>query len=139
MPSRPGRPCATPGCSAIVRGGHCSKHRPRIVAAQAEAKREIDARRGTAAARGYGSRWQKARVGYLRKHPLCTECDRLGYTTPATEVDHEPPHRGDMAMFWDSATWQGLCKACHSRKTMREVNARRLHGAAGKGGQIPEP
>jgi 5-methylcytosine-specific restriction protein A len=38
----------------------------------------------------------------------------------ANEVDHIKPHKGDMALFWDSSNWQSLCKPCHSAKTATE-------------------
>lgn len=69
--------------------------------------------RATSAARGYGSRWQKARAGWLRSHPLCRMCEARGRVTPATVVDHITPHRGDMALFWDRGNWQSLCAPCH--------------------------
>ena len=65
--------------------------------------------------RGYGYRWQLARAGYLRKHPLCVDHERRGSTVAATVVDHVVPHRGDMSLFWDSGNWQSLCQACHDR------------------------
>ena len=63
----------------------------------------------------YGYRWQKAREGYLRKHPLCKHCmaQHPPRITLATVVDHDIPHKGDMALFWDSGNWQSLCKTCH--------------------------
>lgn len=61
----------------------------------------------------YGYKWQQARAGYLRKHPLCAHCRKQGRITPATVVDHITPHKGDMSLFWDSKNWQPLCKACH--------------------------
>lgn len=74
----------------------------------------------TTAQRGYGGRWQKARKGWLDKHPLCAECEKAGRVTAATDVDHIIPHRGDMKLFWDSAkNWQSLCSACHKAKTGR--------------------
>lgn len=69
--------------------------------------------------RGYGSRWRKARETYLRKHPLCVDCERLGRTTPATVVDHIVPHRRDQELFWDKANWQSLCKRCHDSHKQR--------------------
>ena len=69
--------------------------------------------KGSSASRGYGSRWRKARAAYLLRHPLCRYCERQGRVTPATVVDHIKPHNGDQALFWDSANWQPLCKACH--------------------------
>ena len=72
----------------------------------------------TTAERGYGGRWQRARVAYLAKHPLCRMCEAQGKVTAATVVDHIQDHRGDMVLFWDSATnWQPLCQPCHSVKT----------------------
>ncbi|MRW85402.1 HNH endonuclease [Pseudoduganella sp. FT26W] len=70
--------------------------------------------------RGYGYKWQQARAGYLRSHPLCVYCERQGRTTEATVVDHRIPHRGDQALFWDKANWQALCKPCHDGQKQRE-------------------
>ena len=77
--------------------------------------REAAEARGSAAARGYGRRWQKARVSFLIRNPVC--CCGCGH--PATEVDHIVPHRGDEALFWDTGNWQPMTKACHSAKTAR--------------------
>ncbi len=68
----------------------------------------------------YGSRWQKARAGYLSHHPLCIEHERQGQYIQATVVDHIVPHKGNMVLFWDSDNWQPLCEACHDSKTARE-------------------
>ena len=78
-----------------------------------------EASRGTAAERGYGSRWQKARLSFLAEHPLCAECDKQGQVTEATVVDHIVPHRGDLTLFWDMSNWQALCARCHNAKTGR--------------------
>lgn len=60
---------------------------------------------------------EKARLLFLRKHPLCAECLREKRLTPATVVDHIVSHRGDERLFWDEANRQPLCKACHDKKT----------------------
>lgn len=70
-----------------------------------------------AEARGYDSRWRKARAAFLQRNPLCNECMKHGRLTPATVVDHVIPHRGDQKLFWDEDNWQALCKRCHDRKT----------------------
>jgi len=116
VPSRPLRPCRTPGCPALVNGesGYCDKHK------RAERKR-VDDHRGSARQRGYDSQWDKARRGWLAKHPLCVECERGNRITAATTVDHIIPHRGDMALFWDTSNWQSLCKHHHDQKTARET------------------
>jgi 5-methylcytosine-specific restriction enzyme A len=85
----------------------------REAARQAERKERATKRdkyRGSAASRGYGSRWRRLRRMILNQQPLCVRCG-----APATDVDHIVPRAagGD-----DSASnLQGLCKSCHSRKT----------------------
>lgn len=76
--------------------------------------------RESAAQRGYGSRWQKARLNYLMLNPLCVECSAEGRVVSAKVVDHIIPHKGDQALFWDQANWQPLCKSHHSQKTARQ-------------------
>lgn len=76
--------------------------------------------RGSAASRGYDSRWQKARLLYLSENPLCVRCKEGGRDTIANEVDHIVPHQGDHELFWSECNWQSLCKRCHSKKTVRE-------------------
>lgn len=73
--------------------------------------------RQTSTQRGYGSAWQRARLAYLQRNPLCVGCNKQGRVTAAAVVDHITPHKGDKALFWDSDNWQALCKPCHSRKT----------------------
>lgn len=71
---------------------------------------------GSAARRGYGWAWAKARSAFLARNPLCAQCG-----VAATDVDHIVPHRGDRQAFWDASNWQSLCKACHGAKTAKEV------------------
>ena len=111
MPFAPPHPCSHPGCGTLARGAsRCERH-------LRQERREIDARRGTAASRGYGSRWAKARRLFLESNPLCVECARSGKVERATVVDHIAPHKGDRDLFWDRGNWQPLCKRCHDRKT----------------------
>lgn len=76
--------------------------------------------RPSAASRGYGHKWRKARETYLARNPLCVMCSALGRTTPATVVDHIRPHKGDQSVFWDRANWQALCAPCHDRHKQAE-------------------
>jgi len=71
----------------------------------------------TAAQRGYGYKWQKAREGYLKKHPLCVHCESNNKLTLATVVDHIIDHKGDKGLFWDRDNWQPLCNRHHNIKT----------------------
>lgn len=118
MPLAAPRPCRRPGCPKLVAGGDgwCDEHR-------AEQRRASDSRRGTAAERGYGRKWQAARAQFLAEHPLCQceECDegRLRLT-PATVVDHIVAHKGNRKLFWSRKNWQSMAKECHDRKTARQ-------------------
>ena len=73
----------------------------------------------TTAQRGYGGRWQRARLAHLRANPLCVAClpDKV---TAANIVDHKIAHRGDYALFWMRSNWQSMCSACHNAKREAE-------------------
>lgn len=77
----------------------------------------------TSTQRGYGYKWQKAREGFLRSHPLCVMCEAEGRVAAATVVDHRIPHRGDQALFWDKGNWQALCKPHHDSDAQKKDNA----------------
>jgi len=70
--------------------------------------------RPSARQRGYNSRWQKARATFLANRP---RCERVTNGTPcgalATVVHHKVPHKGDPALFWNTANWSPRCKLCH--------------------------
>ena len=83
----------------------------------------------TSTERGYGYKWQQAREGYLRLHPVCVMCDAEGKVTVATVVDHITPHEGNQALFWNSANWQSLCATHHSRDKQRQENANKWKAA----------
>lgn len=106
MPTRPPKPCARPGCVALTTSRLCP-----------ECQRAEERLRGSAASRGYGRNWTRARLAFLRQNPLCRICQTQGLLAPATVVDHIIPHRGDMRLFWDVSNWQSLCRPCHGRKT----------------------
>ncbi|MCY7484420.1 HNH endonuclease signature motif containing protein [Paenibacillus alvei] len=113
MPAKPLRPCGKPGCPKLSTERYCKDHR-------VEQRRQAEQERGTAAQRGYDHKWRKARLGFLRKHPLCKHCYDAGKYTPSYVVDHIIPHKGDKALFWDRNNWQPLCKQCHDVKTATE-------------------
>lgn len=96
---------------------YCGQHHNQAQARERAERRRHDQERGTAAERGYGSRWQKARKGYLAVNPLCVDCRDESRFTPATVVDHVEPHKGNQKLFWDRDNWQGLCEMHHNRKT----------------------
>lgn len=84
-----------------------------------DARRTRDRDRGSAAARGYDSRWAKASKGFLAANPLCLGCDAVGVVRVAVLTDHTVPHKGDAALFWDRENWQPSCRFCHDRVKAR--------------------
>lgn len=86
-----------------------SGHRP-----AAQARREYDDRRGSAASRGYTGRWAKASASFRRVNPLCEYCGLEGRVTAATLVDHLYPHRTYDGVFWIKDWWVACCDPCHS-------------------------
>ena len=103
MPSRPLRLTAC-GCK-VPYGTPC----PHEAARARQRKAEHDAKRPTASARGYGTKWREARAAFLRAHPTCTRCG-----APATVVNHKIPHRGDQKLFWSRSNWEAVCSPCHN-------------------------
>ena len=118
--------CAYPGCHTPVPLGvrYCRRHEEKGEKRDARLKAARDKRRteraGSSTERGYGYSWQKRRTAFLRGHPLFEECRKRGRITPATDVDHIRPHKGDPELFWDWDNLQALCHECHSKKTARE-------------------
>jgi 5-methylcytosine-specific restriction protein A len=95
-------------------------HRPPGFISATKVKQELDRQRPSAARRGYGRRWRKARAAFLAAHPLCAACWMQGRVVAATVVDHVMPHGGDARLFWNERNWAPSCKPCHDRKTAHE-------------------
>lgn len=108
MPTKPKRPCLHPGCPALVPSGRCEQHKTM--------HRDYDRYRGSSTERGYGTRHQAIREVVRREEPLCRECIKTGQITPSNEMDHIDGN----ALNTERSNLQMLCKACHSRKTIRE-------------------
>jgi 5-methylcytosine-specific restriction protein A len=110
--------CLERGCPVLVKSGRCAAH-----------ERHREERRGTAAERGYGSRWQRRARLFKTRYPLCgmrpgdrpavmSRCYEAGLVTAAYQVDHVEPHRGDEELFWDEENnWQSLCRSCGAAKS----------------------
>nr|WP_217706321.1 HNH endonuclease [Paenalkalicoccus suaedae] len=110
---KPKKKCSVVSCNVLTSERFCPDHKK-------EYYRRLDKERGTAHERGYNSRWRKARLFYLRRHPLCKRCADNGQDVPAQVVDHIIPHKGDAKLFWAEVNWQSLCKSCHDTKTAKE-------------------
>ncbi len=81
--------------------------------------REYDQRRGSAASRGYDSKWERERHAYLLENPLCLGCAAVGRFEAAFVVDHIRPHKGDQKLFWSRSNWQACCKWHHDTVKQR--------------------
>ncbi|MBZ5615051.1 MAG: HNH endonuclease [Acidobacteriia bacterium] len=114
MPYKLTKPCAHPGCSALVDSRYCPEH-------QSELRKRQDAGRPTASQRGYDSKWQIYTADYLKQHPYCIDPYRKhDIRVPSQVVDHKVPHKGDLRLFWDRRNHQPLCLSCHNYKTATE-------------------
>jgi 5-methylcytosine-specific restriction protein A len=103
----PTRLCLEPRCP------HPATYRGRCATHTRSNERTTHARRHF-----YNSkRWQITRSRVLFDQPLC-ECGQI-----ATDVDHIKAIE-DGGDPWSRNNLQGLCKACHSMKTNRELRAR---------------
>jgi 5-methylcytosine-specific restriction protein A len=88
--------------------------------------------RPSSTARGYGSRWQRYRVIFLARQPLCARCLMYGRQEPAVVVDHVVPVKGSRdPMFWQVDNHQALCIACHNLKTAADKKAGTTRGGNG--------
>ena len=73
-----------------------------------------DQRHGSAASRGYGSKWTAAAAEFKRLHPWCLGCMAVGVRKATDLVDHIVPHKGDMKLFWNRRNWQPACAWHHN-------------------------
>jgi 5-methylcytosine-specific restriction enzyme A len=96
------RPCLRPGCPQLVDAGYCKEHR------SAE-------HRGSSAARGYDSVWERFRAWFVRRHPICADCS----IKPTKEVHHVRKLRDYPELRLVESNCMGLCKACHAIRTAR--------------------
>ena len=76
--------------------------------------------------RGYTYAWQKARLAYLKEHPLCAYCAKAGKVVAANVVDHRTPHQGNQELFWSVQNWQPLCSHCHNGTKAEEEGRHRV-------------
>ena len=129
MPQRPRTPCNYPRCPRLVNPGerYCPEHKR-------HEQRRYDIERGTAAQRGYGSRWNRYTKMYKREHPLCVKCKAEGKLVQADVVDHVEPVTGpDDPLFWEPMNHQSLCHPCHNKKRATEDKKTWKH-RRGRGG-----
>lgn len=108
MSRRAKKVCSRPGCPNLVDAGT-----GRCDACAGGSERE----RGTAAERGYDSRWRATRAGFLEEYPFCAEAGCMSLAEDVDHIDGEGP-LGPRGHDWSNL--RGLCKAHHSRRTARD-------------------
>ena len=105
MARRAARPCAHPGCPALVHDPgqrYCKEHLRAY-------RQQQDARSGSSAERGYDRNWREVRNRYLAENPVCERCGRY-----KAEVVHHivPKQQGGSD---DPINMQALCGMCHAQ------------------------
>ena len=109
MPTRAKKPCKFPMCPNLVKAGtqYCFKHKSMA--------RKIDDR-PSAGNRGYDRVWQKFRIWYLRRHPMCEE---EGCGCIATVIHHIKALSDGGDRFGEN-NLKVLCTFHHNQQTARE-------------------
>ena len=107
VPSRPKRPCSSPGCPKLTDGQYCEDH-------AAVARRQYNKyQRAPDINKKYGRAWKRIRDRHITQHPLCEQCEKDGRIVPAAEVHHKVPiskggtHARENLM--------SLCRSCHNK------------------------
>ena len=71
-----------------------------------------------------GAPWRRFRKGFIASHPICADIHGFhkadGATVATTEVDHILDRKTYPHLAYDEDNCRGLCKACHSRRTMMD-------------------
>ena len=104
-------PRRCPQCLELVKG--------RCVKCNGEREKKYDAKRGTAASRGYDADWRRFRKQVLIERPLCEDCHAAGRVKAACEVHHIVKLRTDPSLRLEPSNVMSLCKSCHSKRTYR--------------------
>ena len=115
MPSAPMRPCAQPGCSALVQGGRCVAHGG---TGQVYRGHRWDTDRRTEVPRVRGRALQAKRRQLFAREPLCRTCASEGRTTLAAIRDHVIPLEEGGSDADENI--QPLCQTCSDAKTHKE-------------------
>ena len=114
MPRKPKKPCAYPGCPALVDGYYCEEHKKLTDKLYNRYTRDDFSKNF------YNSMaWRMARKRHLNNSPFCVECLKVGKATKATMVDHIIPIKQGGDTF-SPDNLQSLCWSCHGRKSIEE-------------------
>ena len=123
MPTAPLKICSQPGCGKRTDGRFCETHQRENHSVDSARAYDKNRREHDPFHLLYKAlRWIALAARVRREEPLCRAC---GFRA-TRDVDHIVParqwvaaHNNDMESFYDRSNLQGLCKGCHSAKTMR--------------------
>lgn len=107
MPSKPKKPCAYPGCPALVTGRYCEEHARKVNSDYEKYSRDKSTKRR------YGRAWKRIRDKYAAEHPFCELCFERGLAVPVEEIHHRLPL--SEGGTYDRSNLIALCKSCHSQ------------------------
>ena len=107
VPSKPKKPCAYPGCPALVTGRYCEEHARKVNSDYEKFIRDKQTKRR------YGRAWKRIRDKYAAEHPFCEKCYEHGFLVPVEEVHHKLPL--SEGGTHDRSNLIALCKSCHSQ------------------------
>lgn len=108
MARRAMKVCSRPGCPNLVEAGV-----GRCDACRGDAERA----RGTAAERGYDTRWRRTRADFLQEFPLCSAHGCIHLAEDVDHIDGEGP-LGPRGHDWSNL--RALCKSHHAERTARD-------------------
>jgi 5-methylcytosine-specific restriction enzyme A len=99
-----------------VEKGFCQRHEAAREAAMGALRQRYDERRGTSSERGYDAAWRRFRHWFMQQpeNVMCADC-RQEFTQ---EVHHLKKVRDFPELRLDPVNCRGLCKACHSARTL---------------------
>ena len=108
MAQAPLKGCTYAGCRQLVRdASYCDQHK------------RADPRSRPGDPFYSSRRWRGLRLRKLAIAPLCEDCLKINKTTAATEVHHVAKRQDHPELAYTLANLESLCKACHSRRTVR--------------------
>ena len=109
--------CNWPGCPEVIKAGErfCQEHWKKHWAKQTKSRNTKEGKKDN---RFYSSqRWRNLRKRVLSDEPFCRHCKEKGIIQESQEVDHIDGDRTNNSR----SNLQGLCKSCHSAKTIKEL------------------
>jgi 5-methylcytosine-specific restriction protein A len=101
----------------VLDARYCKRHQT----VACDSKKQYERFRGSAASRGYDRTWQRFRVWFLERHPLCEDC--LEARPQRFEAATEPHHLKKVAEYPElrlvEDNLRALCHDDHSTRTAR--------------------